>query len=58
MRSEELNLFVEEFISFFEEYIKNAKELYQVPEPTKVLHELRENKYANKKKIKYANKKS
>ena len=41
MRSEELNLFVEEFISCFEEYIKSAKELYQVPDPTRVLTDLR-----------------
>ena len=41
MRSEELNLFVEEFISCFEEYIKSAKELYQVPDPNRVLTDLR-----------------
>ena len=47
MRSEELNLFVEEFISCFEEYIKNAKELYG-PDPAKVLTELKENIHAFK----------
>lgn len=41
MRSEELSLFVEEFISCFEEYIKNAKELYQVPDPVRVLNDLK-----------------
>ena len=43
MRSEELNLFVEDFISCFEDYIKAAKELYQVPDPSKTLSELKEN---------------
>ena len=42
MRSEELNLFVEEFISSFEEYIKNAKDLYQNPTPSKILDELKD----------------
>lgn len=42
MRSEELTLFVEEFISTFEEYIKNAKELYATPDPNKVLSDLRD----------------
>ena len=41
MRSEELGLFVEEFVSCFEDYIKNAKELYQVNDPNGALSEIR-----------------
>ena len=42
MRSEELSLFVEEFVSCFEDYIKNAKELYQAPDPKSIITEIRE----------------
>ncbi len=41
MRSEELSLFVEEFVSCFEEYIKSAKELYQSGDPNSTLTEIR-----------------
>lgn len=42
MRSEELSLFVEEFVNCFEDYIKNAKELYQAPDPHTTLTEIKD----------------
>jgi chemotaxis protein histidine kinase CheA len=41
MRSEELNLFVEEFVSCFEDYIKGAKDLYNTSNPNGILGEIR-----------------
>ena len=40
MKADELNSFVEDFIDYFQEYIKNAQELYQTPNPEKSLSEI------------------
>ena len=41
MKADELNSFVEDFIEYFQDYIKNAQELYQSPKPEPILEEIK-----------------
>lgn len=42
MKSDELASFVEDFMEYFQEYIKYAQELYQASNPDKILHEIKD----------------